>query len=61
MGNAISNQFYGNCENLNFHNIIDVNGIVRCATNLKGLASTSASPSDLLLFDFPPHSHYNGE
>jgi hypothetical protein len=66
MGNTISNQFYKNCQNLNFQNIIDINGSVNCATNLRGQDSNSASPSDLLLFDFPNApplgpANYNGE
>ena len=63
MGNTVSNQFYRNCQNMNYQNIIDINGAIQCATNLRGLPSNSASPSDLLRFQFPsvPQSHYNGE
>jgi len=61
MGVATSNDFFNNCEAMNFHNVINVNDIVRCARNIEGKASNSASPSDLLLFTFPVDSTYNGE
>ena len=61
MGLSISNQFYENCEAMNFFNIIDVNSVVRCAINVQGQKSNSASPSDLLTFNFPIDSNYNGE
>ena len=61
MGVATSNDFFNNCEAMNFHNVINVNDIVRCARNIEGKASNSASPSDLLLFTFPVNSTYNGE
>lgn len=61
MGLSISNQFYENCEAMNFFNIVDVNSVVRCAVNVQGKSSNSASPSDLLTFNFPIDSNYNGE
>jgi hypothetical protein len=61
MGVATSNDFFNNCEAMNFHNVINVNDVVRCARNIEGKASNSASPSDLLLFTFPVDSTYNGE
>ena len=61
MGTTTSKLFFESCRNLNLANIIDINGIIHCASNLKGLASDSASPSDILLFDFYKGSQYNGE
>lgn len=61
MGATTSNQFFENCESMNFHNIVDVNSVVRCARNIQGKSSNSASPSDLLFFNFPENSTYNGE
>ena len=61
MGTTTSSNFYSNCENLNVANITDINGIVSCANNLKGQKSDSASPSDLLLFDFKINTNYEGE
>jgi hypothetical protein len=61
MGNTTSNNFFENCENLNLYNVIDINSAVRCATTLQGKKSNSASPSDLLLFNFQRNSNYNGE
>jgi hypothetical protein len=62
MGVYTSKQFFeGSCRNLNLANVVDVNGIVHCASHLKGLNSNSASPTDVLLFDFQPGTHYNGE
>lgn len=61
MGANTSNQFFGNCQAMNFQNVIDINKVVRCAEGLEGKDTNSASPSDLLLFNFPPNSKYNGE
>ena len=61
MGNTTSDQFFENCSNLNLYNVIDLNSIVRCAKSLEGKKSNSASPSDILLFNFPKDSNYNGE
>jgi hypothetical protein len=61
MGNTASRNFYSNCENLNVANIVNVNGIVNCASNLTGQDSNSTSPSDIILFDFVPNTNYNGE
>ena len=61
MGVATSNEFFNNCEAMNFHNVVDINKVVRCARNIEGKKSNSASPSDLLLFNFPVDSTYNGE
>lgn len=61
MGNTASQNFYSNCRNLNVANVVDVNGIVNCASNLKGQDSDSTSPSDIILFDFVPNTNYNGE
>ena len=61
MGNTTSNNFFENCENLNLYNVIDINAVIRCATSLQGKRSNSASPSDLLLFNFERNSNYNGE
>jgi len=46
---------------MNFQNVIDINSVINCARNLKGVKSNSASPSDILVFDFSPNSNYNGE
>ena len=61
MGNTASQNFYSNCSNLNVANVVDVNGIVNCASNLRGQDSNSTSPSDIILFDFVPNTNYNGE
>jgi hypothetical protein len=61
MGATTSNDFFNNCEAMNFQNVVDINKVVRCARNVEGKSSNSASPSDLLLFTFPPYSAYNGE
>jgi len=61
MGATTSNHFFNNCEAMNFQNVVDINKVVRCARNVEGKSSNSASPSDLLLFTFPPNSTYNGE
>lgn len=61
MGNTTSQNFYSNCSNLNVANVVDVNGIVNCASNLRGQDSNSTSPSDIILFDFFPNTNYNGE
>jgi len=61
MGNSTSQNFYSNCQNLNMANFLDVNGIVNCAIELNGKSSDSASPSDIILFDFVPNSNYDGE
>ena len=61
MGNTTSQNFYSNCQNLNMANFLDINGIVNCAIRLNGKSSDSASPSDIILFDFVPKSNYDGE
>lgn len=61
MGNIASQNFYSNCSNLNVANVVDINGIVNCASNLRGQNSDSTSPSDIILFDFVPNTNYNGE
>ena len=61
MGNTASQNFYTNCPNLNISNVVDINGIVNCAINVKGLESNSTSPSDTIIFDFVPGTNYGGE